>query len=771
MSNEINDTIILAISKIEVSLTNRKTLKADIYDVDGKSLFPKSLSMKELNMILDAIYAKGTVEDLFELIYSGKVLIDDAVHNEYSYNNKHFEKRKTLTIERVTSIDVESVERILVDVTSDGDVIGEISFKNKDALKIKDINTLNALLDLMYEKTSLSIFDLISLRKLNITPEFFGSYILADENKHFSKNVHVEEKGDKPEKPTLEDNKIVNLFIWINDDGKIEYMSRRLNGEEFGKAGITNVNYALEDMSDERHMTVKEMIEAGLVTIDSSVYKEFEVNDMGLTIRVLDTIDKDNVSTISYYTVDCISDITVNTNSDGEIEALVRYADDSRTSKINDIDTLNQVLSIMLDIYSDGTLSYLKEMGRLVISSDNFYDYYEEKDNRFVKKEKINVTKVEVLAGDESLVGRVLYSDGHIDYLHDINEVNNFIEKLSNSLSMNLPALIAAGLVVPSKMALDRYEVVGDKTFGPKVKEPPVRTIEHGPLDTGGDDPKEDEDDSKKGKLRVKLREFYRRPIAWISTVVFIGGIGYAVARLLNNHSNNINNNTTRQAEPATEDEDKYALTNSEGETVTVEIDNGDYHSSFEITDEEIYYDGKNVYYGGIPAREDLSGYTGGEATEDYGYSTSGRYADLGSSVDSDDMGSQLDTIDGSVMKRVPFQYENLVVADDYDAIRAVSNVRNKILSGELTHQQGMDMLAKYFFEENRYVDGSIIEPYITLSPYAQYIVVRVSQGVLQWDINYKGNGDYMLFDFDTISPSYDIESSSLHEELMGRQK
>ena len=755
MSNEINDTIILAISKIEVSLTNRKTLKADIYDVDGKSLFPKSLSMKELNMILDAIYAKGTVEDLFELIYSGKVLIDDAVHNEYSYNNKHFEKRKTLTIERVTSIDVESVERILVDVTSDGDVIGEISFKNKDALKIKDINTLNALLDLMYEKTSLSIFDLISLRKLNITPEFFGSYILADENKHFSKNVHVEEKGDKPEKPDPGEYKRVNLFVKIDDDGVIVCSYELLNGKEYKVYGVSGINELLEELYNERHLTLSEMVESGLVTIDPSVYTKYDVvKNIKLIMKKLD--------------------VAVSVDSKGEIEGIAKFYPDLHEEKFSGLDTFNELIATFIKYYGpDFTISDLKEIGKITITSDNFYDYYEEKDNRFVKKEKINVTKVEVLAGDESLVGRVEHSDGHIDYLHNIGEVNKFIEELSASLSKNLTELIAAGLVVPSKMALERYEVVGDKTFAPKVKEPPKRTILHGPLDTGesGDKkPKKlvnDTVDLKEGKWLVRLREVYRKPIAWITTAVVIGGIPFLV-NLLKNFSNRASTSETVYSMDY-DNSNNPDLTNADGYVVRVDIDNNGYHSSYETTATEAREyrldadnNGYTVSEVSIPATE---------ATENYGYSTSGRYADLGSSVDSDDMGSQLDTIDGSVMKRVPFQYENLVVPDDYDAIRAISNVRNKILSGELTHQQGMDMLAKYYFEGNRYVDGLFIEPYESLSPYARFIVIRVSQGVLQWDIKYKGNGEYMLFDFDTISPSYDIESSSLHEELMGRQK
>ena len=144
-----------------------------------------------------------------------------------------------------------------------------------------------------------------------------------------------------------------------------------------------------------------------------------------------------------------------------------------------------------------------------------------------------------------------------------------------------------------------------------------------------------------------------------------------------------------------------------------------------------------------------------------------GRYESLGSIIDYDDMETQLEVIDNCVIRDELFGFENLVVPDDYEAVRTISNLRTDVINGNLENTKFIDMLVDYIFGGNKYVNGNIIEEYNSLHPYSQYSVVRILQGRLQFAPDYN-NGTY---DFNSLANLCDVYGSDLYEILMGLKK
>lgn len=250
---------------------------------------------------------------------------------------------------------------------------------------------------------------------------------------------------------------------------------------------------------------------------------------------------------------------------------------------------------------------------------------------------------------------------------------------------------------------------------------------------------KDSEEEKKSNKWLIKLKKVYRKPIAWVSTVVLVGGIA-AVASTLKNHSND------------NADANNYP-------TYRVDIDNNGQQYSYNTSDDVYRADVDNNGY-----------YDGSYDTNQSYYNNYGRYADLGSSVDYDDIVTQLDTIDNSVMRREQLQYENLVVPDDYDAIYSIRNMRDNVLNGTCSQKDFMDTLVQYVFEDGNYVNGNFIEKYQSLKPFAKYIVIRISQGALQWDTNYVRYGS-MRYDFNNLASIYDSFGSDLYTILTQNTK
>lgn len=270
---------------------------------------------------------------------------------------------------------------------------------------------------------------------------------------------------------------------------------------------------------------------------------------------------------------------------------------------------------------------------------------------------------------------------------------------------------------------------------------------------------KEEEEKKKKGKLatiiekrkekikertKIKLRKINKKAIAWASILVLGGVTIAAVASNINKKSDNGDDSNTRGG-------DKKAESSSDDPYYGISSEVG----GVEEFDADPYY---------IPPEEM-------GAVEmiplDSRYDENGRYSSLGSNNGYDSMDVQLDTITDKAMRPESFLFEEFVVDDDFVAVCTINNMRRKVLNGECTQKEFMDNLVRYVFENDTYFDGSFLEPYNNLHPYSQYIVIRISEGALQWDKSYRGQTPHMIHDFASLSDSYRIMGNDLYDDLI----
>ena len=136
-------------------------------------------------------------------------------------------------------------------------------------------------------------------------------------------------------------------------------------------------------------------------------------------------------------------------------------------------------------------------------------------------------------------------------------------------------------------------------------------------------------------------------------------------------------------------------------------------------------------------------------------------FTSLGSIIQFDEMETQLDVIDRAAVERKSFAFENLVVADDYDAIHALNVLRENAINrnDDYSNSEYMQALINYVFHNGNYVNGNFVEGFNSLHPFGQYIVIRMSQGqllVCRDVVN------------DQLLNEYDDYGSLLYQELLG---
>ena len=142
-------------------------------------------------------------------------------------------------------------------------------------------------------------------------------------------------------------------------------------------------------------------------------------------------------------------------------------------------------------------------------------------------------------------------------------------------------------------------------------------------------------------------------------------------------------------------------------------------------------------------------------------------YKALGSIVEYDDMNTQLAVIDDLTFRDELFEFQNLVVDDDKDAIGILNGLRNQIFEGTLSKEDFMRIIVDYVFNNNRHICGKFIEEYNNLHPFGQYIVIRMSQGILQ---DCRGYNDGM-YNFNTLVTLYDVYGDEAYRKLMNEYK
>lgn len=353
--------------------------------------------------------------------------------------------------------------------------------------------------------------------------------------------------------------------------------------------------------------------------------------------------------------------------------------------------------------------------------------------------------KITINAKGTTLKGDIEFSDKSIITLDNVTSINTVLHEIYETELITFGDLIRSGRVIIgsskvwekydlidkgyfSKIAtkVDKKTVTTDSTVEPKKEESSTKeavTESHDKEDAVVE-VVEDVKEDKKEKKEKKDKKITLKSIGKKAIIALMGlGVVYYGGKTL--------------VEKLT----KKATTNK----YRVEVNEENSHA-YNATDEEIM---QNIMEEAMSDEE--------------------RYAHLGSSISYDEMAKQLEVIDDMALKNQPFQFENLVVSDDYDAIYALNSMRINAINGNNNSKRAfMNTIVKYTFDHQNYVNGSFIEDFDNLHPYARYIVIRMSQGVLQTIRDYDCSTDYAIRNFDSLSSEYNNIGDSLYRELNG---
>ncbi len=378
------------------------------------------------------------------------------------------------------------------------------------------------------------------------------------------------------------------------------------------------------------------------------------------------------------------------------------------TKEVLKLESMNEINSVLQEIYDKENVTIADLIGdkRLIIVSAKVFEKYNITDNklfyRIKKEDKLSLE--ETGEKEETIVPESLTP------LDDKTHIETDDDEKLDSLDV--------------KEEKEEDEAVDDGS------------IEVKPSTSDSKELKEEKVTKKKG---IKLRKVCVRVLAGLTGIVLTGmGINYII-----NYMHKKSNNGS----------DDYA--NDHNYQIDINDDGNEYSYNLP-SDESIIIDEEQGVYIENP-QEDVN-YSPFEFV-DYNYGS------LGSSLDYEDMATQLDVIDNYAIRNEQFQFENLVIADDYDAIYAINNMRNDVLNGSCDNKTFMDTIVRYVFENNNYINGSFIESYNSLHPYAQYIVTRISQGMLQTCY------DYNNYDVQTLIDTYNTIGSELYTSLTANTK
>ena len=330
------------------------------------------------------------------------------------------------------------------------------------------------------------------------------------------------------------------------------------------------------------------------------------------------------------------------------------------------------------------------------------------------------------------LKANVIVNDALIDKLDNANEINRVLETIYLRENTNLLELIKdKRVVISSSKVWDKYQVTANKYFTTLVKEgektPPVKEDNPPKKD-------EDDDDTKDSPKRVKLRSVGTKILLWSTFGVMV----YAGIAAIINH---VNKNSTRNYVPPTnDDEDQYRVTIN---------DNGNIYTYNMKEDDLVQEAYKPEAYKEEKTNDDSNTYD---------------YTSYGSSIGYEELNVQLDSIDRCTIHNVDklYQFEILVVNDDVNAVKAFSDMRNDVINGVCSPEDFCDTMIKYIFENGSYINGNFVERYHSTHPYAQYIFVRGTQGILGKCHDYNRNG----YDFNAAAELLENTADDLRRVL-----
>ncbi len=373
---------------------------------------------------------------------------------------------------------------------------------------------------------------------------------------------------------------------------------------------------------------------------------------------------------------------------------------------------------------------------------------------------KINVSKdavVKIIVQKSVLKADVIEKNGDIFVYGDSNSVNAVLRSIYEKEDITLGDLIRSGrVVIDSDKVWDNYEVVGDAYFVKRtdVKEKEEKEKEAKALKEKAEREKaerekaerekaeregrekaarekaekearekaakektkekgssSEDDDSKK---RIRLTHINKKAIAW--TLFGIFGIACIYTWVKGKTGNNtVNTNTTNT---------RYEDSNN---TYT-----GNSNSYVSQTT------GKTVTY------------TEPETPEYDTYD----YSSLGSSIVSEDMETQLSSIERITNKNMnkTYNFENLVIDDDYNTVKIFSDMRNKVITGNCSPEDFVECMVKYINEGGEYIDGCPVERFYSLYPYSRFIIARGTQGILTKCPGYNRDG----YNFEAVATLVD---------------
>jgi len=771
MSGVISDVIISSIDKIIVNVDSKRVLRAEVLDASGNNLFLKKLTMNELNKVLDAYFKKNPSKTIPDMISNKNLEIDYInVSNDYEWNNFSFSKVRMITNTNVNTVDYKKINQIQIGLNSTG-LVGTIRLSDGSTMRLADLDAINALLDVFYANGVNNISELLIAGLITLYPSdvVIKKYAISDA-KHFEKRKYNVNVAD-----------ISKVNVDLKLDGSLLAIVQFNDGSTLNIDNNADVNDLLNKISTNLSKTLPELIASGMVIVSARVNSKYKVGADNKSFSLK------NVS---------IDKVEIDVKPDGTLIGKVKYSDGTEKN-LNGKDDVNAVVT-QLGVDESKTLPELITAGKVVVSALANTKYEVNADNKSFSLISISIDKVEInVKSDGTLVGKVKYSDGTEKDINGKDDVNAVVTQLGVDESKTLPELITAGKVVVSALANTKYDVSADnKSFALKTA-----TVDKVEIDVklGGTlvgkikysdgtekniNGKDDVnavvtqlgvDESKTlpelitaGKVvvsqavnnkykvaadnksfslksfgsrlknRIKLRTVVKKPLALLTAVVIAGvGIG-EIANLLRKKSSD---------------------SSDSGKVYVVDIneDGNLYQSTYNLNNPN-----ERVIVSYIDGTEDMNNTPVNEnVLREYDYQQ------LGSNID-EDMATQLDVIDrAAVYEDIPFQFENLVVANDYDAIYALNCIRNSALNGGINNYTFIDTLVRYMFENDNYVNGSFIESYNSLHPYAQYIVVRMSQGALEKCRDYNSNG----YDHDRLVNNYDVYGSDLYEILTQKEK
>ncbi len=771
MSGVISDVIISSIDKIIVNVDSKRVLRAEVLDASGNNLFLKKLTMNELNKVLDAYFKKNPSKTIPDMISNKNLEIDYInVSNDYEWNNFSFSKVRMITNTNVNTVDYKKINQIQIGLNSTG-LVGTIRLSDGSTMRLADLDAINALLDVFYANGVNNISELLIAGLIILYPSdvVIKKYAISDA-KHFEKRKYNVNVAD-----------ISKVNVDLKLDGSLLAIVQFNDGSTLNIDNSADVNDLLNKISTNLSKTLPELIASGMVIVSARVNSKYKIGADNKSFSLK------NVS---------IDKVEIDVKPDGTLIGKVKYSDGTEKN-LNGKDDVNAVVT-QLGVDESKTLPELITAGKVVVSALANTKYEVNADNKSFSLISISIDKVEInVKSDGTLVGKVKYSDGTEKDINGKDDVNAVVTQLGVDESKTLPELITAGKVVVSALANTKYEVSADnKSFALKTA-----TVDKVEIDVklGGTlvgkikysdgtekniNGKDDVnavvtqlgvDESKTlpelitaGKVvvsqavnnkykvaadnksfalksfgnrlknRIKLRTVVKKPLALLTAVVIAGvGIG-EIANLLRKKSSD---------------------SSDSGKVYVVDIneDGNLYQSTYNLNNPN-----ERVIVSYIDGTEDMNNTPVNEnVLREYDYQQ------LGSNID-EDMATQLDVIDrAAVYEDIPFQFENLVVANDYDAIYALNCIRNSALNGGINNYTFIDTLVRYMFENDNYVNGSFIESYNSLHPYAQYIVVRMSQGALEKCRDYNSNG----YDHDRLVNNYDVYGSDLYEILTQKEK